>query len=148
MVLIGGFFLLLDQYFKYLARTNPDYTYYLWKKWLGWEYFINPGIAFGLPFPNILLLIITPLVIIGLIYYLSKAKHKNNSLYLGIILIISGALSNLIDRAVFSTTTDYLRIYTSLINIADILIVLGAILLILNPQNKEVSKKPLFPNQP
>ncbi|PIZ94568.1 MAG: hypothetical protein COX81_03265 [Candidatus Magasanikbacteria bacterium CG_4_10_14_0_2_um_filter_37_12] len=148
MVLLGGFFLLLDQYLKHLARTNPDHAYYLWKNWLGWEYFTNPGIAFSLPFPNILLIIITPLIIIGLFHFLSKVKNKNSSFYLGILLIVAGAISNLIDRVIFSTTIDYLRIFTSIINTADVMIVLGAIILVLNSSKKETEEKQLFPDQP
>ena len=37
-LLISGFFLLLDQALKYLARTNSDFSFYLWKNWFGWEY--------------------------------------------------------------------------------------------------------------
>jgi len=49
----------------------------------------------------------------------------------------NGALSNLIDRVLFSITIDYLRIFTSVINIADIMIVAGVVLLVLS----EISKK-------
>jgi len=54
---VGGFLFLVDQVLKYLARVNPDFAYYIWKPWLGWELFLNNGIAFSLPFPNILVIL-------------------------------------------------------------------------------------------
>ncbi|KKW42128.1 MAG: hypothetical protein UY92_C0010G0044, partial [Candidatus Magasanikbacteria bacterium GW2011_GWA2_56_11] len=51
---LGGFFLVaLDQFLKYAVRTHPENAFYLWRPWIGWEYFSNPGVAFGIkiPFP-------------------------------------------------------------------------------------------------
>lgn len=132
---VSGFFLFLDQLFKYLARTNPGFTYYLSKPWLGWEYFGNTGIAFSLPFPNWLIIILTPLIILGLIYWHSKTKEFKHYQLLAISLIITGALSNYIDRILFGITIDYLRILTGVINLGDI-IILGGIFLLLSNKNK------------
>ena len=71
-ILVSGFLFTIDQFLKYFARTNPDWTYYLWHPWLGWEYFTNTGIAFSLPFPNGLVIILTPLIILGLIIWMIK----------------------------------------------------------------------------
>lgn len=137
---LSGFFLLFDQILKYFARLNPDFTYYLWKPRLGWEYYTNTGIAFSLPFPNTILIIITPLIILGLIIFLLNKKTKTNLFCLGTYLILAGAISNLMDRLLFSATIDYLRLITSVINLADILVVGGAALLILNEyKNKKIS---------
>ena len=129
-IVISGLFLIIDQILKYLARTNPDLTYYLWKPWLGWEYFANPGIAFSIPFPNLLLIIFTPLIILGLFVILNKQKSPSLYFTLGILLIIAGAVSNLIDRILFAHTIDYLRVITGVINLADVIIVVGAGLLL------------------
>ena len=133
---ISGFFLFLDQILKYFARTNPDFSYYLLKPWLGWEYFTNPGIAFSLPFSNTLLIILTPLIILALFIILTKQKKPSLYFVLGLQLIITGAISNLIDRVLFSITIDYLRILTGIINLADILIMSGVLLLILGDWKK------------
>ena len=131
-ILIGGFFLLADQLLKSVARTNPDFEYYIIGKWLGWEYMANPGIAFSLPFPNWLLVLITPLIIFGLIVWLIKLSSKKSSIsyLLSLILIIFGALSNFIDRVLFAATIDYLRVLTGVINLADVGIVAGAGMLV------------------
>jgi len=140
---IGGCFLLVDQAFKYFARNNPDFSYHIVDPWLGWELFLNPGIAFSLPFPNMLLVILTPIVVFGLGVYLVRHIKKAQSwggqhdwLTFGLLLIIFGATSNYVDRLVFAVTIDYLRILTSVINIADVMIVSGAILLLI-PQRKD-----------
>ena len=117
-----------DQLLKSVARSNPDFEYYIIGKWLGWEYMANPGIAFSLPFPNWLLVLITPLIIFGLIVWLIKLSSKKSSIsyLLSLILIIFGALSNFIDRVLFAATIDYLRVLTGVINLADVGIVAGA----------------------
>ena len=129
-LLISGFFLFVDQFLKYFARNNTDFTYYLYKPWLGWEYFTNSGIAFSLPFPNAILIIFTPLIILGLAILLIKQCKKKKSctslFSLGLLLIIFGAISNFIDRIIFEVTIDYIRLITSVINIADVMIVFGA----------------------
>lgn len=51
---------------------------------------------------------------------------------LGASLLIAGALSNLIDRTVYGFTIDYIRMFTSIFNLADLSIVVGAILLLKN----------------
>ena len=140
LVGMGGFFLLVDQVLKWAARSNPDFEYYIIGKWLGWEYMANPGIAFSLPFPNWLLVLITPLIIFGLIVWATKVFHKKSSIslrqaqgrlyLLSLILIIFGALSNFIDRVLFAATIDYLRVLTGVINLADVMIVAGAGMLV------------------
>lgn len=140
-IVFSGVFLFFDQLFKYFARTYPDYTYYLWQPWLGWEYFPNYGIAFSLPFPNTLLIILTPIIILVLFFFLAKQKKPALFVILGISMIIAGAISNLIDRILFSSTTDYLRLFTGVINIADIIIVSGAGLLLLDEFWKKKAKK-------
>jgi len=134
-VIASGFFLLLDQIIKFITRTNSDISYYLWKPWIGLEYFENSGIAFGIPMPQALIIFITPLVLLLLFLWWNKKKEKTHLFSLGTILIATGAISNFIDRVLYSFTIDYFRIFTSVINIADILIVCGALLIILCKQS-------------
>ena len=121
-----------DQLLKWVARSNPDFQYYIFDEWLGWGYMANPGIAFSLPFPNWLLVLITPLIIFGLFFLASRRDKKISpiSYLLSLTLIISGAISNFIDRVLFAATIDYLRILTGVINLADVGIVVGAGILI------------------
>ncbi|MBI4427318.1 MAG: signal peptidase II [Candidatus Magasanikbacteria bacterium] len=144
LVGMGGIFLLVDQLLKFFARSNQDFEYHIIGKWLGWEYMANPGIAFSLPFPNWLLVLITPLIIFGLVVWLIKLfadKAADCYLLIANCLIISGALSNFIDRVLFSATIDYLRILTGVINLADVMIVVGATTIVFGELTRTKKKK-------
>ncbi len=140
-LVISGFFFVLDQVLKFIARTNPTDRYHLIENVLGWEYLGNPGIAFSLPFPNTVLVIGTPIILILLIAYVGKKKHVSKRMFLGANLIFFGAISNLIDRLLFEITVDYIRIVTSVINIADIMIIVGTLFLILDKPTGKIDKK-------
>ena len=125
---LGGFLFFLDQILKYIARTNPE-NIFVWKKIIGWEYYANIGVAFNLPLPNYLVIFLTPLIIFGMIVFFLKKTNNNFLNNPGTILIILGAISNYADRILFGFTIDYIRILTSVINLADLMIVAGVILL-------------------
>ncbi len=110
---ISGIFLFLDQLFKFLAHTNQSFQAYLIDPWLGWEYLANRGVAFGAPVPNMFLV--------------AEKKHKTPHYVIAVALILVGAVSNYIDRVLFGITIDYLRIITAVFNIADVMILAGAL---------------------
>ncbi len=136
LMLSGVFGIVLDQLLKYTARTNPEDTYYVIERILGWEYFENTGIAFGIPIPHIIVIPLTIAIIIAGIYYIKKSKTDSLRLFAS-SLIIAGALSNLIDRIIFGFTVDYIRIITSIINLADVMVLGGVVLLFLNGNRNE-----------
>lgn len=126
---LGGFFLFIDRILKYIARTYPDFSYYIFRDWIGWSFFKNPGIAFSISIPDFVVIFLTPFVLLFLfIYFLQKKTTKIERIAL--IFIISGATSNFIDRVLFQFTIDYIRLYTSIINIADLMIISGVTILI------------------
>lgn len=129
-VFVGGFFLLLDQGLKQFAHSHPEFTWYLIEPWLGWEYFENTGVAFSLPLPQTLLVIGTPLILLALAISFLRKKNRPPLFQLAMTLLIFGAVSNYIDRILFGVTIDYLRIVTGVINLADVAIVVGVLLLI------------------
>ena len=129
LFIIGGSFLFLDQLLKYFARTNPE-AIYIWKGFIGWGYFANHGVAFNIPLPWYLMAFITPIIIIGFVFFLSKKKNINHNLQLAAALIIAGALSNFIDRIFFNITIDYFHIFTAVINLGDVIIIAGVLLLL------------------
>lgn len=127
-VLLGIGVFLFDQALKLFAVTNPTLTRYLFKPWFGWEYFPNPGIAFGLPIPNTLVVTATPVLIFLIsLWWLRQPGPKN---WLAASLVWAGALSNFWDRFRLEVTVDYVRIFYSVINLADIAIVLGLVWLL------------------
>lgn len=87
-------------------------------------YFANPGIAFSIPLPQSLTLLITGILIVTLSVYLIKTPSANIRIALGTAL--TGAISNFFDRLITGYTTDYIIFFSrSAINIADLLIVAG-----------------------
>ena len=110
-------------------------------------YVENRGAAFGLFQNNQIIFIIVALVasIYGL-YYLHTKKVDTVG-KVGILLIISGAIGNLIDRVRLGFVVDYFDfriIWEYVFNIADIFVVLGTILLciyiLFYDDNKEKQK--------
>jgi len=120
------FFFILDQFLKWQSLHTWNKAHLL-NNFFGWQPFLNSGIAFGLPLPNWITISFTILVLITLIYLIKiYLTQKTTGLKLfAMCLIISGAISNLTDRLLYSHTIDYLLVFTTVINIADCLIVIG-----------------------
>lgn len=124
---IVGFLFILDRILKQLAYTYQDRRYLIIHDTVGWEYFANPGVAFSLPIPTIVLWVLTPILLYWLYTHVDLKKGYNKT---ATILILLGAISNYIDRIALGITIDYIRIMTGIFNIADLMIILGIIILI------------------
>ncbi len=132
-----GFFLAADQLFKWLA-TNSWQTTNLINRFVGWDPFYNPGVAFGIPIPNSLILALTApiLGILGAVLYKKySAADGSSTEFLALSALFFGALSNAIDRTLYHHTVDYIRIIISIFNIGDVLIVTGFVLYFWKIQN-------------
>mgnify|MGYP001615640371 FL=1 len=91
----------------------------------------NPGITFDLPIPFWVIAPVTIMIILGLIHQARSLSPTQPRVVLGIIAVIIGAVDNFIDRVINGFTTDYLMFFkTSVINLADVIIVLGAIMIV------------------
>lgn len=122
--LIVGLFFILDRFFKSIATTSEPSLFL--GDLIGFEYFENFGIAFGVPIPLWVIIVFTPLLLIFLLFVIERSKNAG-TLYLWFFLIFLGAVSNLFDRMVYGFVIDYFRIVTAMINVADIMIVAGMI---------------------
>ncbi len=127
-ILIGLIIVILDQIIKYLMINN---TITIINNFLNLIYTQNIGAAFGIGsriFVTIASLII--FIIILLFMILDKNRKKRAIPYM---LIISGTISNLIDRIYRGYVIDYIQINIfnfPVFNIADICIVIGVLILI------------------
>lgn len=85
----------------------------------------NTGIAFSLPIEGLVLkaLTIVLIIIIG-VYFLRYEKLRDNiSVRIAYILILSGAISNGIERVFIGSVTDFIAVkYFAIFNFADIFI--------------------------
>ncbi|KEI80815.1 signal peptidase II [Clostridium botulinum] len=100
------------------------------------SYLENRGAAFGI-FENrlIFLSLITAIVILGVVYFIVKYKPTSKLLKISLSLIISGAIGNLIDRIYYKFVVDFIMLhykdvyYFPTFNVADMLVVIGTVLL-------------------
>ncbi|HCC22525.1 hypothetical protein A2480_03435 [Candidatus Uhrbacteria bacterium RIFOXYC2_FULL_47_19] len=98
---------------------------------LKFELFLNTGIVFSLPVPKWIYLPIATAVLITFIYALLINIRRQNENVTGLLFLILGAASNLRDNLIHGATIDYLIFFgCSAVNLADLMIVIGVILLI------------------
>lgn len=119
----------LDRLLKFLVE-QPLLRPLGWR-WFGLEQFHNVGIAFNIPLPLWLILPLTLIFLIVLFWWV-KQNARPSWAYAAIAL---GALSNAFDRIFYNYTVDYWRILTGIINLADILIVVGLLFLLRKKNN-------------
>lgn len=115
LVSIGLIF--VDQLSKYIIRSSGGF------------YICNKGISFGIHLGlgifYLLWIIITASIVLAII------KSHSRWTTIGLIIVLSGALSNIIDRLFFGCVIDFIDIKVwPVFNIADICISFGVILLI------------------
>lgn len=86
----------------------------------------NPGIAFDLPVPLVIVIPATLIICAIFARIILRQRQKNPAQALAALTAILGALGNAIDRCIHGFTTDYLILFkTSAINLSDVLILLG-----------------------
>jgi signal peptidase II len=116
--------ILIDQSTKYLIRH------------FGGFYICNNNIAFGIRLPETIFWVIWLIIIFLLIFVLFNKYKIQNTIYY--ILILAGALGNIIDRFYFGCVIDFIdfKIWP-VFNLADSFITLGVILIILDTLKKK-----------
>ncbi|MCP4523526.1 MAG: signal peptidase II [Candidatus Gracilibacteria bacterium] len=113
----------------YLSDTIPligDFVYL--------QYAENPGIAFSVILPPLLLKIMTIVLIIGIFYYYKTERklYNNFKIYdISFGCILGGALGNAYERIVYEKVIDFFAVqHFSIFNFADAAISIGAVLFI------------------
>ncbi len=134
-VIVCGFFLMGVIFCQFLACLGWGCVN-LVGGMFGWQPFFNYGVAFGFPLPNWLVVLFTIPILVFLIYLIVRQGNLKNKI--GLILIFTGAVSNLVDRIFLHHTVDYLRFFTGVINLADVLIVIGFVLIFLRKKEEAV----------
>lgn len=130
--------IIIDQISKYVISISCKLNQHIEviKNFFYITYCRNDGAAFSILRGNRWLFVILTIVAVGLIiYYLAKSKAKSWE-KLSYLLIISGAIGNLIDRVRFGLVTDFLDFYIfgydfPVFNWADICVTIGVGLLLI-----------------
>lgn len=124
--------------YYFILNKVPKEGFYFFGKFIQIIFTPNQNIAFSLALPQILIIVIVIviLIVLGYIWWLNLL-NKNLWEFTAASLIILGALSNLIDRLIFSYVIDYIKIWIwPVFNLADCLIVAGIIIYILSEFKK------------
>ncbi len=125
---------ILDQITKWQALTKlkPIKNTVVIKGFLDFTFVENRGAAFGiLSGRRVFFILLTVVVAAGIIYsfYKLPKTREYNWLKCGLVLVLSGAIGNVIDRAVRGYVVDFLEvtfIKWPVFNLADIYVVVGA----------------------
>ena len=141
--------LVADQLSKYLIISNFDlYQSINVLPFFNLTYVQNPGAAFSFladqsGWQRWFFTAVASIASVIFIYWLAKTPKEHSMLNIAFALILSGAVGNLIDRALFGYVIDFLDFYINdthwpAFNIADSMIFIGAALMIIDSfKNKE-----------
>lgn len=140
IVLLG-----IDLLLKYLVSTYLT-TVNIIDNFFSLTYVLNDGAAFSLFASRIYLLILIAIICLFFIIYELKNNLDDRVLSIGYSLVLAGLLGNFLDRLIDGYIIDYLsfKIFTlnfPVFNLADILIVVGIIIVIIKEILKERGKK-------
>ena len=136
LVIIASGLLIIDQITKFAVRSRMEIgeTLPVFRGVLDFTYVQNRGAAFSLFQNSQLITVILPVItmVAGVIFLLHLRKKKEKLAELGVLLIISGGIGNLIDRTVMGFVTDMISVGNfPVFNVADICVTVGCAVLIL-----------------
>ncbi|AFK87006.1 MULTISPECIES: signal peptidase II [Thermoanaerobacterium] len=125
--------ILIDQISKYFVvrYLKPIGTFPIIDNVFNFTYVENKGAAFGI-LQNKTLLFIIITIIVGTILVYSIIKVPSSTFYkFTLSMILGGAIGNLIDRVRLGYVVDFIdfKFFPAVFNLADSMIVVGAILL-------------------
>ena len=145
VIILVSVLLGLDLSLKYLV-SNYLTTVNIIDNFFSLTYVLNDGAAFSLFASRTYLLILIALVCLFFIIYELENNLDDRVLSIGYSLVLAGLLGNFIDRLIDGYIIDYLSFkilgYSyPIFNLADILIVVGIVIVIIKEILKERGKK-------
>jgi signal peptidase II len=137
LFVLSGIFIAIDQWIKEMVYVNLSQgeSVSFIPHVLSITHIHNSGAAWSLLEGKILFFVLlTMMVICVILYYLWKYIEKSNLMITSLVLILSGAVGNLIDRVKFGYVIDMLKtdfMDFPIFNVADSCLVVGVFLLFL-----------------
>ena len=127
LLLFTVFLVVIDKVVKYyIQKTRPNGALFFYHE--------NYGFVGDFSAPYWLIVTVMVIFLFVLAYFFVKAR---GSAAVGLAIMIAGALGNLLDRLFFGFVVDYIVIWTSIFNVADVFIVLGFLIVVLFGENKK-----------
>jgi len=122
---------LIDRVIKNFLFSNPEHVQDVFLSPLvSFTLYKNQGVAWSLPLPQTLTLILISGILLILVLFLIRAYREKNTLRIFLLtLVIVGAVSNLTDRLLYGFVIDYINILFSwwVFNLADVMITAGIV---------------------
>ncbi|HUI89767.1 MAG TPA: signal peptidase II [Anaerolineales bacterium] len=150
LVLPAAVIIGLDQWTKWLVRTNLPFDGAWLPAWLSWlspyariVNWSNSGAAFGsFQNGNPVFTVLAVVVIVLIFYYFPRIDSRDWTLRVALVLQLAGAAGNLVDRLFRAKVTDFISIGTfPVFNLADSSITIGVIVLLLGVWLNERAQK-------
>lgn len=148
MLVIATVLIALDQFTKYVIRTNLEFGQ-IWMPWKWLEPYAriihinNTGAAFGLfKGANSIFMVLAVIVALVIIYYYPTISRRDWVIRTALSMQLAGALGNLIDRVIFGRVTDFISVGTFPVwNVADASITVGVVVLLIGMWIQERREK-------
>lgn len=140
VIALAGLLVIFDEVLKKIALSNfpeegksPEGN-----KIIEFAVHQNTGIAFDLPIWAPLILVLVILIITGLVGLAYKNRNSQPWLAAASIIIVFGALGNLIDRIAYGFIIDYIifPLSGSAFNLSDAVIVVGLVTILFSKRKK------------
>ncbi|MBO7219372.1 MAG: signal peptidase II [Clostridia bacterium] len=135
MLAVAGALIALDLVTKVLAASNLNmHSITLIPNLIDFIYTENTGAAFGMLSNNTWFLIGFTAVFIVAFVLFDIFNHSKNWFYrIGYVLVLAGAIGNLVDRIMFGFVRDFIAIsfFPFIFNVADIFVTVGTVLLMI-----------------
>lgn len=145
-VILAHILCIIDRITKHMAM-QIDGTLESGVPGLSWSYVKNRGISWGMfySYSSISFILMTSIicaVIVALAVYTYKRFQENYSI-LGEVLVLSGAMSNLVDRICYAGVIDFIVLsyhdwFFPVFNVADIAIFVGVCIMLINLWRQDV----------
>ncbi len=143
----------MDQYTKYWITTHipKGYSMEVIRDFFSLTHIRNSGVAFGLfadsdsEIKSLIFIIFSSVAIVAILVFFHQAPRYRKIVHMGLILVFSGAIGNLIDRILYQEVIDFLDFFYSgyhfpAFNVADSCITVGVGFMFIDLFQKDPSR--------
>lgn len=133
---------LLDEWLKFLGLQHlPEEGNAVGLQWIDFVIHKNYGVAFDLPFRLEIIIAISLVIGYFLLQTAWKQVHTQPLIAFSALMITLGACGNLFDRIMYGFTVDYILLFwRSAINLSDLVIISGVLLLLMSSRKKTMQE--------
>ena len=145
LLIFSNGLIIIDQYTKFLVRLHIPlhYSIRVIEDYFSITHIRNSGVAFGLfsgtsnEYKALFFILVSIAAIVAILFIFHKTTNEKPLVLSGLMLILSGAIGNLIDRVLFKEVIDFLDFFYGdfhwpAFNVADSCITIGVGLMMID----------------